>query len=117
MVDSTVNYRSGPLSLTAQARFVSAGYNDVTRIGPDDSRYDPSLPNSPNINRLPSRVYFNLAGSYDLMELGERGKVELFGAVENLFDRDPPFVPSISVCSMRTPVGQVPSALLVMWSM
>jgi len=88
--DATVNYRGGPLLLTAQSRLISAGYNDVTRIGPDDSRYDPSLPNSTNINRLPSRIYFNLAGSYDLMELNKDGKVELFGAVENLFDRDPP---------------------------
>lgn len=91
LVDATIGYDSGPLSLTVQSRYIPAGYNDVTRVGPDDPDYNPALPNSTNRNRLSSRVYFNLFGSYDFRLGGERS-LQLFGGINNLFDRDPPSI-------------------------
>src|SRR5690606_13618707 len=79
--DAVVSYSYGPASVSLQAHFIDSGYHDVTRIGPDDPEFDPALPNSVNVNRLRARTYFNLAGELEVM----RG-IEVFGAVENLFD-------------------------------
>jgi outer membrane receptor protein involved in Fe transport len=91
--DATVTYSDGPFSTTLQVRHIDSGYHDVTRIGPDDPRYDPFLPNSTNRNRLPSRTYFNLAAHYDIHRSG-RQLVQLFLGVNNLLDSDPPAIHS-----------------------
>jgi outer membrane receptor protein involved in Fe transport len=89
LIDTTVGYQNGPLATTVQMRYIPGGYNDVTRIGPDSPDFNPALPNSVNINRLPSRFYVNVFGSYDF-QLGESRSLQLFAGVNNLFDRDPP---------------------------
>jgi len=89
LIDGTVTYSTSRFATTLQVHYIDSGYHDVTRIGPDDPRYDPTLRNSVNRNRLPSRTYFNLTGSYDLWTDGDR-KIQLFGAIDNLFDKGPP---------------------------
>ena len=51
--------------------------------------YSPNLANSINYNRVASRLYWDLSGSIDLMNDGNR-KVQLFGSIYNLFDKNPP---------------------------
>lgn len=89
LADAVVTYSKGPASLTLQAHYIDSGYHDVTRVGPDSPAYNPTLPNSVNINRLKSYTYFNLAGD---VKVG--GGVKMFAAVENLFDVDPPSIHS-----------------------
>ena len=89
LVDATATYSTDRFAATLQTHFIAAGYHDVTRIGPDDPRYDPYLPNSTNRNRLPSRTYFNLTASYDIIADGKR-KLQIFGAINNLLDKGPP---------------------------
>ena len=87
------SYAQGPFTGTAQLRYVGWGKFNATYKGPEDPGYEPTAPNSINDNRVASATYVNLAGSYRLPEFGEGMSVELFGAVNNLFDRDPPVAP------------------------
>jgi outer membrane receptor protein involved in Fe transport len=58
-------------------------------VGPDDKGYDPLLPNSINDNSIGAWTYFNFNASYNLWSDGDR-RAELFGVVNNLFDKNPP---------------------------
>jgi outer membrane receptor protein involved in Fe transport len=42
-----------------------------------------------NINEVSSRTYFNLAGDYKIAH-GKNGEVQIFAAVNNLTNLDPP---------------------------
>lgn len=89
-----VSYARGPFVGTVQVRQIGSGSFNATYIGPDSSIYDPALPNSINDNTVPSATYVNLAGSYRLRGSSDGpASIELFGAINNLFDRDPPIAP------------------------
>lgn len=90
----TANYDSGPLSLFLQARYFGAAKIDVT-YGPNDI-YD---------NDVPSFIYLNASAQYTLRETADGGRVQLFGSINNLLDKNPPIVPSASAGA-----GQVPLA-------
>ncbi len=87
------SYVQGPFTGTVQLRYIGSGKFNATYKGPEDPGYDPTQPNSINDNRVASATYVNLAGSYRLPELSRGMTVELFGAINNLFDRDPPVAP------------------------
>lgn len=87
--NATVSYEQGPLTLSLAGRFINKGIMDVTLVGPRDEGYDPSLPNSISVNHLPARVYLDLGGSFEVFESGGRS-VEIYGAIKNLLDKDPP---------------------------
>jgi len=93
MVNSAISYRNGPLSLSLMTRYIQGGKYDVTLVGPDDPGYSINLRNSISTNRVSGRYYFNLSGQYDVIDKGD-SKVELYGAIDNLFDRSPPVAPS-----------------------
>ena len=75
-------------------RRINRGIYNIERIGPEDQGYDPTLKNSINTNRVEGRTYFGLAMSYEipLGSAGDRG-VEVFGAIDNIFDAKPPIAP------------------------
>lgn len=75
-------YTTGPLSLGLSGRYVGGGVFDVT-FGPNDI----------NDNDISSRFYLNLSASYEIGE-GDGWKMELYGSVKNLLDKDPPIVGS-----------------------
>jgi len=75
-------------------RQIGSGSYNATYIGPDSSSYDPSLARRINDNTVPSATYVNLSASYQLREPGATTtSVEVFGSINNLFDRDPPPAP------------------------
>jgi iron complex outermembrane recepter protein len=88
-VNSTLTYSSGPLTLTTEGRYIPRGIYDVTRIGPQDEGYATTLPASISNNRVTGRVYVNLGVRYNLLRAGDL-QLELFGGINNLFDKDPP---------------------------
>jgi len=90
--NATMTYDSPRFSTTLQGRFISSGLYDAQRIGPDDPDYSPDLVNSISDNHVPSRFYVNLFATYRFSSVPDRG-AELFVAVNNLFDRDPPAAP------------------------
>jgi outer membrane receptor protein involved in Fe transport len=89
-----VTYTNGPFTGTVQARYVGPGrFMVLTAAGgppidPGDPGYDSTDPNSISDNSVNDALYFNLAGSFDVTE-----EVQLFGALNNVFDKDPPIAP------------------------
>ncbi|WP_165357583.1 TonB-dependent receptor domain-containing protein [Sphingosinicella sp. CPCC 101087] len=93
MLNSTLTLEVGRFTGVVQARYVGSGALSRTLIGPDDPDYDPTLINSINHNRVPSRTYVTLALTYRLPVGSDDDQFEIFGVVENLFDVDPPIAP------------------------
>jgi outer membrane receptor protein involved in Fe transport len=90
ILNGSATFAAPRWSMTLQGRFIDSGLYDAQRIGPDDSNYATTLPNSISDNRVASRFYVNLFGS---VSLDEEKRVELFGSVSNLFGKDPPAAP------------------------
>jgi len=101
----SLTYTNGRFSGTMQFRYVGPGVRDVTLVGPDDPRYQSLLSATTcpaplaaactaNINHAPSYTYMNINAQYAIIDDGNR-KVEVFGAINNLFNTDPPnYLPS-----------------------
>jgi outer membrane receptor protein involved in Fe transport len=87
-----VTYARDRFSITGQARFTGDGKLDLLtpRTGPGEPGYNPGLTGSVSNNNVPSHTTFNLSGSYDL-KLASLERMQLFGSITNLFDKDPPF--------------------------
>jgi outer membrane receptor protein involved in Fe transport len=92
-IDGTLAWTSGPVTLVSHGRYIPGGSYNVAFVGPDDSRYAITRPDSVNDNSVPGRFYMDLALTYRL-ELRAGQQMEIFGAINNLFDRDPPAIPS-----------------------
>ena len=73
---ATVTYLNGPLTLRALFNYVGEGNYDNT-YGPLDL----------DKQHWNARVYADLSAQYDLTE-----RLQLYGKIENLFDKDPPLI-------------------------
>jgi len=89
IINGYLTYSADPLSFQFQLRHISGGRYNTSLIGPDEAGYDPALPNSISDNRVGAWTYLNFNTSYRLWSDGERN-AELFGVVNNVFDKDPP---------------------------
>ena len=84
----------GRFTGTVQVRYVGKGRFETltptsgTPLDPNDPNYSPSDINSINDNSVSSATYVNLSASYKLTD-----EIELFGSINNLFDRNPPVAP------------------------
>lgn len=89
-----LSYDDDAFNATLSMRHISSGTLDVEKTGPEDAGYDPSLPDSVNLNTVPSRTYFGLAMSYKIaLQEGRDRYLEIFGVIDNLFDTKPPIAP------------------------
>lgn len=84
-------YSLGRFTGALMGKYHSEVLYSATLIGPDDPAYDPALNNSINRNLWPSLVYWNANLQYDLIDDGGR-RLQVFGVVDNIFDKDPPIV-------------------------
>jgi outer membrane receptor protein involved in Fe transport len=91
IMNSYLTYDSPMFNATVQGRYISPGKFDATYIAPGDPGYATTVPNSINNNRVAGRFYVNLFGTY--RPWGKEKGIEIFGAVNNLFDRAPPAAP------------------------
>ncbi len=87
-----MGYRRDNFSVTGQWRYTAAGKLDLLDpyTGPNDPGYNPGLTGSVSNSDVPAHTTFNLSGSYNLRAKG-MSRMELFGSITNLFDKDPPF--------------------------
>ena len=83
-------YTHGRATVQVQTRYLGPVKINPALIGPDDPNYSPTRSNSVNVNRIKSRVYFNLSATYDIVNTDKR-KVQLYGTIENLLNKDPPW--------------------------
>jgi iron complex outermembrane receptor protein len=84
-ISASVNFSRGPLTAFLQARRVDSGYRDVTQVEGVDI----------DDNTIDSVTYYDLNVRY-AMEVG-RVTWELYGAVNNVTDADPPVVPNFGL--------------------
>jgi outer membrane receptor protein involved in Fe transport len=89
VVDAFAGINFGRFGMNLQGHFLSAGKVDASFVGPEDAGYSPTLSNSINTNRVPSRFYTNAGLTFDLINDGKR-KVQIYGNVLNLFNVTPP---------------------------
>jgi len=88
-INGYLTYSGTPFQAQLQVRHISGGRYNTTLIGPDEAGYDPVLTNSVSDNHVGAWTYVNLNASYDFWRDGDR-KFQVFGVVNNLFDKDPP---------------------------
>jgi outer membrane receptor protein involved in Fe transport len=83
----TGTYTLGNWGLTGQVRYVSDGIIDYNAPNGTNAagqlRYD--------VTRVPSYQVFTLSSQYTFMELGSVSSLQVYGVVDNLFDKKPPF--------------------------
>ncbi len=92
--------------MTLQARYIDSGVLDATRFDPSDSGYSPTLPNSTNDNHVAGATYFNLFGDVNLAQSGGTS-VQLFAAINNLLNKEPPFAPELQYPTNPTYFDQI----------
>jgi iron complex outermembrane receptor protein len=93
LLNSLITYSRGTFSTTVNVRYVDSGKLNILRIGPDDPNYDPTLVNSISDNTVSSATYVSLAASYAMPWGADETALEIFGVINNLFDKDPPIAP------------------------
>jgi iron complex outermembrane receptor protein len=93
----SATYNNGAFSTTAQMRYVSSGLVDYRGSQPGDSNYGALLPGSTtdryvqlSTNSVPSYEVFALNASYTFSDLGIAKSLQIWGGIDNLFDKDPP---------------------------
>jgi iron complex outermembrane recepter protein len=91
-VNLLTTYALGPASVSLEGLFISRGIFDPELKGPDSADYNPYAANSINDNAVASAWYANLSAKYAVLDASNR-KVEVFAGIDNLFDRQPPFLP------------------------
>jgi iron complex outermembrane receptor protein len=85
--DAFLDYSRGRGRFGLQARLVGAGkFSTILHQGSGDA-------NSINDNHVPPFVYLTLSAAYRIRSEASRS-AELFAVVNNLFDTDPPMIPS-----------------------
>lgn len=94
-VNVSANYVLGRLDLGLNARAFSEVKYSTSLVGPENPTYSPAANNSINRNIWPGLVYWRASAAYDLVSDGGR-RLQVFGVVDNLFDKDPPPI-SISI--------------------
>jgi len=95
MWNAMIAYSTDRFNYTLGVRRISKGILNAERIGPEDAGYSPSLPNSITTNRVNGATYINVAASYKIpIGADESQHIEVFGTIENLFDKKPPVAPS-----------------------
>jgi outer membrane receptor protein involved in Fe transport len=91
----SATFNQGPLSVTAQVRYVSDGsYNYLGITCPDGATAATCTPPAGGStyiqNDVASYNVTNLSGSYSFENLFGTKTFQVFGAISNLFDKDPP---------------------------
>ena len=89
IIDGTVAWNKDAFTLSAHGKYIPRGIFDTTLVGPEDDGYSASLSNSVNSNRVASRFYLDLSANLRVNE-----NFELFGVVNNVFDKNPPLAAS-----------------------
>jgi outer membrane receptor protein involved in Fe transport len=85
--DAFLDYAHGPVRVGLQARYIGSGvFSTLLHEGAGAA-------NTINDNRVPAFVYLTATASYRIHATGSRS-AELFAIVNNLFDTDPPMIPS-----------------------
>jgi outer membrane receptor protein involved in Fe transport len=87
-----LTYARNRFTTTFEARYVGSGALNALWFDSPPGATSNTLPFSVSDNSVDSAVYLGWSGSYQFMESGDRS-LELFWAINNLLDEDPPVAP------------------------
>lgn len=107
-VDGMLTWSKGDLSITGHAHYIPHGIFWVNFTDPSQPGYVNTASSAVNNNQVPSRIYFDLSATYKIPTSGGR-TMEIFGAITNLLDKDPPGLPDPTVGTNQIlfdPVGR-----------
>jgi outer membrane receptor protein involved in Fe transport len=90
---ATLEYALGPLTVHWDTRYIERMQN-----------FDGGPKDQPG-NAIPNYFYQNASVAYDLKNLGSVKNIHLVAGVNNLFDKDPPFLSADSICKCNTLAG------------
>ncbi len=99
-------YRKGPLSFTAQARFVGEAQGSTNWVGPDDPRFQPESHWTVSQNRMPAWTTWNTSVGYNFGQ--SRFAPQRFSElnvslnIDNVFDKQPNFWSGGHVAGVNT---------------
>lgn len=88
-VTGNINWQMDAFRLGLHGTYISSGIYDALFIGPEDAGYSVALPNSVDSNRVNSSFLVDLSVAYRVTP-----EVEIYGVIDNLFDRNPPMAAS-----------------------
>jgi outer membrane receptor protein involved in Fe transport len=91
-LDGLLSWSHGPMQLALHGRYIPDGIYNAAFVGPDQPGYNIALGNSSNSNSVPDAWYTDIVGQYEFSR-GTDGSIVLYGAVNNLGDKDPPRTP------------------------
>jgi iron complex outermembrane receptor protein len=98
----TSSYVQGPVTVTTQVRFLGHGIMDYNNPGGGvNASGNPILPRT----KVPSYQVFTLSGMYTFENVGTVGSLQLFGVVDNVFDKQPPFASGITAFGLANGFG------------
>jgi len=89
IVDGNILWSMKPVTFGIHGHYISSGIFEATFAGPGDAGYDVTKSNSISSNRVDSSFLVDLSASVDI-----NSRFELFGAINNVFDKDPPLAAS-----------------------
>src|SRR5262249_21726666 len=89
-VDGIVTYSRDAWAVTAHTRYIPEGILDASKVGPEDAGYDVNLPNSISTNRIDSRFYLDLSGTYTPPQPMLGSKMQVYASVANVLDTQEP---------------------------
>jgi outer membrane receptor protein involved in Fe transport len=89
-LDGVLTYSRDNWSVTAHGRYLPEGILDQGKVGPEDAGYSPNLLNSIETNRVDSAAYLDLSASYSPKAKMFGGNMQIYGAVNNVFDKSEP---------------------------
>jgi len=107
-VDGLLTWAKDGFSITTHAHYIPHGIFWVNFTDPTQKGYVNTASSAVNNNQVPGRIYFDLATTYKIPTSGGRS-MEIFAAVNNLLDRDPPGIPDQTVGTNQIlfdPVGR-----------
>jgi len=84
-----LTFNSDRVMAQVQVRHISDGVYNAELVGPGQDGYDPLKTNSISDNHIGAWTYVNLNASVNVWKRGDQ-KLEIFGVINNLFDKDPP---------------------------
>ena len=110
-VDLMANLELGQrFEFNTHLRWINDGFYNAAFVGPEQDGYDIVLPNSASTNKMPSRTYVDVLGTYKLWDQAEEGEGAVYVGVDNLFNTDPPAFPGANGSGnnvLFNPVGRM----------
>jgi outer membrane receptor protein involved in Fe transport len=98
----TGTYAQGPASVTMQMRFLGHGIMDYNNPGGGTNAVGNAI--LPRFE-VPSYQVFTLSGQYNFENLGAVSGLQVFGVIDNVFDKEPPFASGITAFGLANGNG------------